>query len=100
MKRYKIKTENIYNIDEHSIGLGICLNVRVLGEATIPQQHTQRKKTQVKSSQKQEWVTIIECISARGTLIQPVVIFKGEHLQLDYFPQTTPDYRYICQTQA
>jgi hypothetical protein len=34
----------------------------------------------------QEWVTVIECISASGISIPPYVIFKGENLVSTWLP--------------
>ena len=34
---------------------------------------------------RQEWVTVIECISATGEKIPPYVIFKGKNLMTSWF---------------
>ena len=39
---------------------------------------------------RQEWVTVIECISAIGEKIPPYIIFKGEKLMSSGFPKTLP----------
>ena len=38
----------------------------------------------------QEWVMVIECISASRSKIPPYVIFKGEHLVSTWLPATLP----------
>jgi len=39
---------------------------------------------------RQEWITVIECISAAGEKIPPYVIFKGENLMSSWFPKILP----------
>jgi len=39
---------------------------------------------------RQEWVTVIECISADGNKIPPYVIFKGKHLISSWLPKELP----------
>jgi hypothetical protein len=39
---------------------------------------------------RQEWLTVIECISAVGEKIPPLVIFKGENLSTTWLPQPLP----------
>ena len=39
---------------------------------------------------KQEWITVIECISVDGSSIPPIVIFKGENLMTSWMPQPAP----------
>jgi hypothetical protein len=39
---------------------------------------------------RQEWVTVIECISASGASIPPYVIFKGENLISSWIPNPPP----------
>ena len=53
--RLNIQLENIYNMDESGLSLGVCTNTQVLTGS-------QRKKAYVKSPENREWVTIIECI--------------------------------------
>ena len=40
---------------------------------------------------RQEWVTIIEYVSATGEKIPPYVIFKGQNLMTNWFPKTLPE---------
>jgi DDE superfamily endonuclease len=39
---------------------------------------------------KGEWITVIECVSAEGVALPPFVIFKGKHLQSNWFQPNTP----------
>jgi len=86
--RLNIRLEDIYNMDETGIALGVCTNSRVLGDA-------RKKKAYVKSPENREWVSIIESISADGRKLQCLVIFKGKNLQTTWFPsESVPDWFY------
>jgi hypothetical protein len=86
--RLNIRLEDIYNMDETGIALGICTNTRVLGDA-------RRKKAYIKSPENREWVSIIESISADGRKLRCLTIFKGKALQTSWFPsESAPDWLY------
>ncbi|UPX10142.1 uncharacterized protein EKO05_0000813 [Ascochyta rabiei] len=73
-----IQYEDIWNMDETGVGLGVCSNSRVVASSS-------KKKAYVKSPEDREWVSIIESISAVGKKLQCLVIFKGKHLQSTWF---------------
>jgi len=85
--RLNIQQEDIYNMDETGIALGVCTNTRVIASSS-------KKKTYVKSPENREWVSIIESISATGRKLRCVVIFKGASLQTTWFSSKTPDWLY------
>ena len=44
---------------------------------------------------RQEWITAIECVSAAGTAIPPLIIFKAKHTNTGWIPEHTPaDWRF------
>ena len=87
-QRLNIQTDNIYNMDETGIALGVCTNTRVLARAS-------KKKADVKSPENREWVSIIECVSATGRKLRPATIFKGKSLQSTWFPsKSIPNWLY------
>lgn len=44
---------------------------------------------------RQEWITAIECISAAGVAVPPLIIFKAKHTNTAWIPQNTPlDWRF------
>jgi hypothetical protein len=44
---------------------------------------------------RQEWITAIECISAAGVAIPPLIIFKAKYTNTAWIPQDTPlDWRF------
>jgi hypothetical protein len=83
-----IQYEDIWNMDETGVALGVCTNARVLASSS-------KKKAYVKSPEDREWVSIIETVSATGAKLQCLVVFKGKHLQTTWFPTAgTPDWLY------
>jgi hypothetical protein len=83
-----IRYEDIWNMDETGVALGVCTNAQVLASSS-------KKKAYIKSPEDREWVSIIETVSAVGAKLQCLVIFKGKHLQSTWFPaQDAPDWLY------
>jgi hypothetical protein len=62
------------NIDKTSVVLRVCNNSEVTASA-------HKRKAYVKSLENQEWVSIVELVSAAGRKLRPLVIFKGKHIQ-------------------
>ena len=85
---------NIYNMDETGNAMGPCANQTILGSIDSKQSY----RSTVEDC---EWVSVIECICADGTALQPVVIFKGESVQMQWFiPDRTPDWIYTARESA
>ncbi|KAH9231988.1 hypothetical protein K456DRAFT_1914359 [Colletotrichum gloeosporioides 23] len=74
-----IKPANRYNMDETGILEGKGDNGLVLGRAAT-------KSVRKKQPRSQAWVSIIECISAVGKALHPLVIYKGKKVQQQWFP--------------
>jgi hypothetical protein len=86
--------ENIYNVDETGFALGTIQAARAIIDSTVPlTYHAQPGR--------QEWVTVIECISADGMSISPLVIFKGENVNGRWVPQDAPrDWHISCNSKG
>jgi hypothetical protein len=69
-KEFGIRIKNTWNINEQGLGLGVYENSKVLGSS-------KKKHTYVTTPENREWVSILECGSAGGRKIDPLVIFKG-----------------------
>jgi hypothetical protein len=83
-----IQCENMWNMDETGVALGVCTNHQVLADA-------RKKKAYKGSPESREWVSIIECINAVGKKLPCLVIFKGVHIQTTWIPsRNTPDWLY------
>lgn len=91
---YNIKCANIFNMDETGNALGPCTNQTIIGSS-------KSKRAYVARPEDREWVSVIECIGATGTILTPLVIFKGKHVQHQWFiPDQTPDWLYTCTDNA
>lgn len=73
VRRKAIKPRNSWNADEIGNAFGMVSNQRVIGSADT-------ESTVLQTSNEREWVTAIECISAEGVILTPLVIFKGKHI--------------------
>ena len=94
--RLRLTPDNMYNCDETGIALGVCTNTRVIGTAST-------RYTRVKRPENREWVSIIECVSAAGIKLKPVVIYKAKtSLQSSWFPNmdNIPDFLYTYSTNG
>ena len=66
-----IKPENQWNMDKSGIMEGIGANGLVVGSS-------ERQSIQRKQPGSRAWTSFIECISASGNALPPLVIFKGK----------------------
>jgi 4-hydroxybenzoate polyprenyltransferase len=73
-----IAPEHRYNMDETGLMEGQGDNGLVVGAS-------QEKTTLKKQPGSRSWTTIIECISATGGALVPLVIFKGRSVQQQWF---------------
>jgi hypothetical protein len=69
-----IQYEDIWNMDETGIALGVCTNHQVLASSS-------KKKAYIKSLEDREWVSLIECVSATGLKLQCLAISKPRGFQ-------------------
>ncbi|KAJ3466488.1 hypothetical protein MRS44_004052 [Fusarium solani] len=69
-----------WNMDEIGIFQGVGLNGLVVGQS-------ERRKAIKKDPKLRNWVTITECVSADGRVLPPLVIFKGQEPQQQWFPE-------------
>jgi 4-hydroxybenzoate polyprenyltransferase len=75
-----IKPENRWNKDETGIMEGQGSNGLVLGSS----EHRALIKKQPGS---RNWTTFVECISAKGRSLPPLVIMKGKTIQQQHYPR-------------
>jgi hypothetical protein len=74
-------------MDETSLALGATNNTKVIGSS-------KSRIVYEKSPETREWVSIIECMTATGRALTPVIIFKGETLQSTWFDANLPNWLY------
>jgi hypothetical protein len=84
---YQVTQANCWNMDEHGIAIGKCVNYLVLSTSTS-------KRTYVKSPKSREWVSILKYINGNGNSTTPLVIFKGQNLQTSWFNHLTPNWQF------
>ena len=92
--RKSIKKANSWNADELGNAFRMVSNQRVIGSADTD-------STIIQAAKEREWVTTIECINPEGIALTPLVIFKGKHVQEQWFiPEETPDWAYTSSNSA
>ena len=73
IKEFNIKPENIYNMDEKGVQLGVGMRSRVLVDRT-------KKNVYTVMDGNKELVTWLETVCADGTALPPMAIFKGKRI--------------------
>ena len=72
--------DNIWNMDESGFGIGELQTTKCL--VYLGKQYKNKKIVG-----KQKWVTDIECISAAGEALSPMIIWKGQNLNSGWLPE-------------
>ncbi|KAK8036881.1 transposase [Apiospora phragmitis] len=80
-----IKPENRHNMDEHGILEGQGGNGLVVGSSEL-------RSIQQKQPGSRCWTTILECASAVGRAIPPLVIYKGKSVQEQWLPMNSMNF--------
>lgn len=89
-----ILDENIYNMDESGNSIGTIQAARAIIDSAVPM-------TYYAEPGRQEWVTTVECISADGNSIPPLIIFKGENSNGQWVPRNAPiGWRISCNSKG
>jgi len=91
-----VKQKNRYNIDEVGMMEGIGLNGLFLG-------CKDKKSVLIRQPGSRSWITILECISATGKVLRPLVIFKGKTVQQQHFPEKLDfleDWEFTCSEKG
>lgn len=87
--KYNIPPENIYNMDEKGILLGV-------GKRTAAFVDRDQKTLYQVEDGNRELVTVIECISADGEALTPCVIYKGARRDLAWGRNNPCKARYVA----
>jgi hypothetical protein len=94
LAEFNIKPENIYNMDESGFAIGEKEGGRCIINAGVRQQF------QAKPG-RQEWVTVVECVCADGSVVPPLVIFKAENLSTQWIPASIHgNWRFNCNSKG
>ena len=80
---HQYPSERIYNMDESGFAIGESQSSRALVNI--------REKSSWKVIKgRQEWITAVECISAAGYALPPLVIFTALYTNTNWIPATAP----------
>jgi hypothetical protein len=94
LSEQKYEQHNIYNMDESGFGIGTSQTNRVIVDST---QSTRWKAV----PGRQEWVSVVECISAAGITLPPLIIFKAEQISSTWITKDTPnDWRFSASSKG
>ena len=75
----KIQPQDRWNMDKTGLMEGLGINGLCVGSSAT-------KVALAKHPESRIWTTIVECISASGASLPPLVIFKGKDIQEQWFP--------------
>lgn len=91
---YGILPCNIYNMDETGYSIGSIKATRVIIDKTKNLRYSAYPG-------RQEWVSVIECISMDGRVLLPLIIFKGKSVSGKWIPPHTPkDWLFSANTEG
>jgi len=85
--------ENVYNMDETGVLLSVLGSSKYLVSAEMPKTHrgTDTKRT---------LITAVECISADGRSLPPLIIFPGVDLRSNWVCHEAPDWQFTCSKKG
>lgn len=85
---YGIIPEDIWNFDETGFSMGIISTAKVICSSD------RKGKPRLLQPGNREWVTAVECVSARGIVLPPLIILKSVNKLLDWYnlPGLPPDW--------
>jgi len=81
--KYNIHPRNIYNMDETGSSIGSIKATCVIIDKSVRSRYSAQPG-------RQEWVSVIECISMDGSALLPMVIFKGKTLSGAWLSENVP----------
>jgi len=83
----------IFNMDESGFAVGTSQSSRAL--VNVREQSSWKVV-----NGRQEWITAIECISAAGVAVPPLIIFKAKHTNTAWIPIDTPKGWYFSTSNS
>lgn len=85
---YGVHEEDIWNFDETGFAMGIISTAKVVCSSD------RKGKPRLLQPGNREWVTAVECISARGIALPSLIILKSVNKLLDWYnlPSLPPDW--------
>ncbi|APA15885.1 hypothetical protein sscle_15g106550 [Sclerotinia sclerotiorum 1980 UF-70] len=77
---YGIEKKDEYNMDESGHSIGTMESTRIIIDSTLRTKHQAHPGHQ-------EWISIVECICADGSILPPLGIFKGKNVLQNWIPK-------------
>jgi transposase-like protein len=74
-----IRPQNRWNIDETGVMDGQERSCKVVGSS-------ETKVSQVKTQQRSDWRSILECVNAEGNSLPPTIVLQGKNVQQQWIP--------------
>jgi 4-hydroxybenzoate polyprenyltransferase len=81
-----IKPENLWNIDKAGI-------IEEIEDNSLVVRSAYKRFIQKKQPGSRAWTSFIECISALGRALHPLVIFKGKSVQQQWFKTILKEFK-------
>jgi hypothetical protein len=75
IQKFDIDARNIYNMDEKGFAVRLTSKTKRVFSKVL---YEEKKKTAGMQDGSREWITILGCICADGSEIDPAVIFAGK----------------------
>jgi hypothetical protein len=86
--------DHVYNMDESGFAVGASQSSRALV-------NIREASSWKQIGSRQEWITAIECVSAAGAAVPPLLIFKAKHTNTGWIPAQTPrDWRFSTSSSG
>ena len=83
LKEFNIDPKNVYNMDESGHHIGVTQVPHTVHDSFCNVNYR-------KQGGRQEWVSVVECICADGSVINALLILKGEKISTNWLPETIP----------
>ncbi|KAM0714593.1 hypothetical protein Q7P37_009889 [Cladosporium fusiforme] len=93
LEETSILQENVYNMDETGVLLSVLGSSKYLVSSDM-------EKTHRGTSSKRTLITAVECISADGRSLPPLIIFPGADLRSNWVCHRAPDWRFACSKKG
>ena len=88
-----VMQENVYNMDETGVMLSVLGSSKYLVSAEM-------QKTHRGAGSKRTLITAVECISADGRSLPPLIIFPGVDLRSNWVCHEAPDWQFACSKKG
>jgi hypothetical protein len=93
LEEVDVLQENVYNMDETGVLLSLLGSSKYLVSAEM-------RKTHRGTDTKRTLITAVECISADGRSVPPLIIFPGVDLRSNWVCHEAPGWQFACSKKG